>query len=414
MADSLGRRLARGIPSQLGEVLRVWLNSIRTWTVDMTARQVENRATIAELVTDHGTNKAVIDEIKARHNDHRGWLTRDGIVGGSPLLAVDDGTATKAEIFGAFNYYLSNRLHYKPLAAGIEVGTHVINSTHTGQMWGAWWFTIDEAGSVTVTGAAAATMDYASEFAALTAQPTLTVGDMVISVTSMQSASSTMFTAGTDDWKTADAHVAAQNIYDNVGQDSGALIGAPGTISVNATDEQFDLTALTIKIGGLEYTISAGTGNTFTTADTINTGTATAQASYSGGWLILESSGGSVYTLAPASDQTYSSAASAGVALDTLKSTIKAQVGAVYAVVGRIVVTATAGADWVAGTDDLTDGSDCLTATLTPADASGVYATTNTDGAAIPAAVANSGAVTLSNTAPTAISATAISNTMTA
>lgn len=50
-------------PTVAKHKLGTWLQSVRTWIVDMLARQAENKVVIDELIDDHATIKAELDEL---------------------------------------------------------------------------------------------------------------------------------------------------------------------------------------------------------------------------------------------------------------------------------------------------------------------------------------------------------------
>ncbi len=59
--------------------LGTWLQSVRTWVVDMTARQSENKELLDELHDNHATSKTALDEmetlIEELHDDHATFKT---------------------------------------------------------------------------------------------------------------------------------------------------------------------------------------------------------------------------------------------------------------------------------------------------------------------------------------------------
>ena len=59
--------------------LGTWLQSVRTWIVDMAARQAENKDLLDELYDDHATSKTALDEIEILvgelHDDHAAFKT---------------------------------------------------------------------------------------------------------------------------------------------------------------------------------------------------------------------------------------------------------------------------------------------------------------------------------------------------
>jgi hypothetical protein len=110
-------------------------------------------------------------------------------------------------------------------------------------------------------------------------------------------------------------------------------------------------------LSGIQYSKAATDKLTFTAADTINT--AAAVGSFFGIWLVQINAAGTISTKSPAADQSYTSSALALAALPA--------VDAGNVALGRIIVNANANSKWTANTDDMTNGSDCVTATFTDA-----------------------------------------------
>lgn len=140
-----------------------------------------------------------------------------------------------------------------------------------------------------------------------------------------------------------------------------SLINAP-TLSVGSTAENVATTAFQFRIDGVTYAKAAVTaGTALGITDTINTGAAT--GSFFGGFAAQINAAGTVSFKSVATDQVYTSEAAAEVAARA----IAADAGNV--IIGYFVVEATADADWVAGTDDLTPASDCAGVTYWSASA---------------------------------------------
>ena len=120
-------------------------------------------------------------------------------------------------------------------------------------------------------------------------------------------------------------------------------------LSTATTAEQFANTAFTYVIDGEDYD-KAAADNTFSAADTINTGTAA--GIFWGVWLIQIDADGTISTKPGGglSDQVYTSELNAINALP--------QVDSGNWPVGYITVAANTGASWTANADDLTIGSD--------------------------------------------------------
>ena len=134
-----------------------------------------------------------------------------------------------------------------------------------------------------------------------------------------------------------------------------SVINAP-TLSTGSTAENVATTAFQYRIDGVTYTKAAVTaGTALGITDTINTGAAT--GTFYGGFLAQINAAGTISFVAAAADQVYTSEAAAEVAIRATAATA----GSV--IIGYFVVGATADADWVAGTDDLTAASDCTSVT---------------------------------------------------
>lgn len=294
----------------------------------------------------------------------RAAVAADGIFEGAPLLAVDDGTATKVEMFGRIRYRIGGEEFFAPPTAGITLpGTDDITATK----YGAWRFEIDRTGAITAVPAVAVGSDqaFASAEAALLALSataraanTVPVGYLVIQ------AAAGGFTVGTDSPVTSDAQVTSATYYDVRG--SSGVVAAP-TLAVGATPEQIAQGAGTVKVNGLRKAeISAAAGLTFAVADTID-------ADKFGGFLLVSTlAGTAIRTLSADGDpavsaQAYATSAAAEAALDALEAAMPE----LFAVVGRLVIE-NDGTEWVGNTDDLDDASDVTTATFT-AKTAGTY-----------------------------------------
>lgn len=129
--------------------------------------------------------------------------------------------------------------------------------------------------------------------------------------------------------------------------DSGLLVA--GGLAIHSTPEQFKTTATAEYLVNRRYKTKAGTtGLTFTAAHTVT-------ASKYGVILVQINAAGTISTKVPSATQAYNTAALALAALPAPDS------GNVP--LGYIAIANNAG-DWVANTDDLTDGSDLTTATF--------------------------------------------------
>ena len=152
-----------------------------------------------------------------------------------------------------------------------------------------------------------------------------------------------------------------------------AIINATA-LSTGSTAENVATTAFQYKIDGVTYTKAAVTaGTAFTDADTINTGAAA--GIFWGAWILQINAAGTISTHAVGADQVYTTEAAAIAALPV------ADAGNVA--IGYVTIAATEDADWVAKTDDVTDGSDNTSVTF--------YNTASN----VPATLTNSTALTL-------------------
>jgi len=126
-----------------------------------------------------------------------------------------------------------------------------------------------------------------------------------------------------------------------------------GTVAIDAVPEKFKTTTVLYwRRNGIQFTTAATTALVFASAYTINT--AAAAGIKWGAFLLQISDTGTVTSKAVAANQSYASEALAIAALPAADAGNKA--------FAYITVAATTGADWVAITDDMTDGSDCTEA----------------------------------------------------
>jgi hypothetical protein len=122
-------------------------------------------------------------------------------------------------------------------------------------------------------------------------------------------------------------------------------------LSTGSTPENIASTAFSYRIDGAPANKAAvAAGTAFSAADTINTGAA--GGVFWGVWLVQIDIAGTISTKPGGglSDQVYASEVLAIAALPAAT--------AANAAIGYVTIAATAGADWVAITDDITDGSD--------------------------------------------------------
>lgn len=133
---------------------------------------------------------------------------------------------------------------------------------------------------------------------------------------------------------------------------------AIGTLAIDATAEKFKTTTTaTFTVGGWQTTKAAQTAVLFTAAHTVT-------ASLFGVVLVQVNAAGTISTKVPSATQAYASAAAAFAALPAPDAGNVA--------LGYIAIANNAG-DWVANTDDLTNGSDLTTATFVDAPLNGIY-----------------------------------------
>ena len=126
-------------------------------------------------------------------------------------------------------------------------------------------------------------------------------------------------------------------------------------ISGTAAEKFKTTTASFFTILGIQYTKAATDNLTFTAAQTINT--AAGVGDFWGIWLVQINAAGTVSTKAPSADQVYTTEALALAALPVIDASNVS--------LGYITINANVDSSWTANTDDMTDASDCLTATFT-------------------------------------------------
>ncbi|MCG7853059.1 MAG: hypothetical protein MIO92_11115, partial [Methanosarcinaceae archaeon] len=133
----------------------------------------------------------------------------------------------------------------------------------------------------------------------------------------------------------------------------GDYVSKATTLSVGSTAENIANTACRYRVNGTSYTASANAvGTAFTSADTINTAGSTGL--YWGVWAVQINSSGTISTKSPSSNQVYTTEALAIAALPSADTD--------NVILGYVTVNSLSHTAWTAGTDDLTDGSDCTEA----------------------------------------------------
>jgi hypothetical protein len=338
------------------------------------------------------------------------WARRDGVISteNADLFTYNASTKDRIDI-PAFSYQISGvRYEYGGASAlDWDEGGETINTgAAASTLWGVWYATISAAGTVTFTPMdQSGDMAYVTNAAALMSingnsdNTSLPTGEILFGILAVQVKASQTFTADTTEFDNATVVNAANFIFLDTLEDQilsnsatasgsvgGRIITAHTGVTVNATPEQFDLAGNAVAhIQGLQATLAAATGNTFTVADTINTGTAT--GSFLGGWVILRDASGNTSTFSAdgsevASDQVYTTAAAVQTALDALF------IPPTLAKVGQIVLTANADSAWTANTDDMTAASDVAAATLTAQAAATAWLETTNANTPVPPGIA--------------------------
>ena len=179
---------------------------------------------------------------------------------------------------------------------------------------------------------------------------------------------------------------------------AGDSIINPTVVAIGSTPENVATSAFQFMIDGVaELKAAVTVGTAFTDADTINTGAAS--GSYWGAWLVQIAAGGTITTHSVGADQVYADEAAAIAALPAAEAGNLA--------IGYVTVNAKDDVDWVAATDDLTDGSDCETATFYSAatDIPAAIADTVSATASAPAAVTASDPAAVTASGPAAVTA---------
>jgi hypothetical protein len=128
-----------------------------------------------------------------------------------------------------------------------------------------------------------------------------------------------------------------------------------GTLLLSAVPEKFKTTSTAVyTLSGVTYTKAATDNLTFSAGHTVNTAGAAGQ--FYGIILLQINAAGTVSTKVPAADQVYTSSALAIAALPAAD--------ALNTALGYILIYTKEATKWAANTDDMTDGSDCATATF--------------------------------------------------
>lgn len=433
-----------------GTSYQVWATEVTTDHASTKTAVDTSKTLTDELRTNNDLDVTLDTELKADIEVFRDFLNyqhmRDGVihVEDATLFTYNSGTKDRIDI-PEFDYQIGGvQYHYAGASAlDWDEGGETINlGTAASVLWGMWYGTINAAGTVAfrptdVSGDSV----WASEFAAfmsingdadLTAIP---AGEIVFATISVAMDASQTFTADTtafDDANlTSSSFVMYTTVNDQVTSCSGTsgdgrVITAHSSVIINAgTAEQFDVVGTAVVYtGGTRASLAASATQTFTVADTINTGAAAPIVF--GAWGLFRDASGNDFTLGAdgsvvASDQVYADAATALTALDTL------YIPAKYSRVGTIVIDCLASTAWIANTDDMTDASDCTTAVFAAQGAATAYEETANAATPVPptlpgvisapgkvgivAAAATAGPGTLGSSVPGAHSASAVEDT---
>ena len=151
-------------------------------------------------------------------------------------------------------------------------------------------------------------------------------------------------------------------VQDELAALKGDSIIAATTLSTGTTAERVANTAFAYRIAGMPFAKAAvAAGTVLGITDTINTAGAT--GTFFGGFAAQINAAGTITFKSAATNQTFTSKAAAEVAARAIAPT------AANVIFGYFVVEVV-DADWVAATDDLTAGSDCVSVTYYPVAAS--------------------------------------------
>jgi hypothetical protein len=146
----------------------------------------------------------------------------------------------------------------------------------------------------------------------------------------------------------------------NTGDDASTGVITNPTLAIGSTAEKLANALFYYRIKDTNYSLAVNAvGSTFTSAHVIATG------SKYGVIDLYVNAAGTIISLAPLATQSYGTAAAAHSAADALTYINKPGApGENYCYIGRILIQSKAGASWTANTDDMTNGSDCTSATF--------------------------------------------------
>ena len=347
----------------------------------------------------HDFNEIVRSTLNALLHQ-QAWDQRDRVLSVEDPALFTYNAATKDRIdIPAFDYVLDGKEYHKAAVSALdwdEAGETINAAAGAPLVWGAWYLTINAAGTITATPMdQAGNMAYASELAALASinlnsdNVSLPAG-LLFGIITVQVKASQTFTADTTEFDSA-VVVNVANFYffeqaevlaasDPAGTKvSGRVLTPMTSIAPDAVDAtKFDTVgAVVAEIGGVEVTLAVAADQTFTLADTINAGAAASLLW--GGWAVLQNAAGSYYTLSAdggeaASDMTYASKAAVRAALDALF------IPPLYAKVAEIIVQCAASDTFTANTETLaTTDAAVAYIDLTPQPAATAFETTDAD-----------------------------------
>jgi len=135
----------------------------------------------------------------------------------------------------------------------------------------------------------------------------------------------------------------------------GTSVLRNGGLAISATAEKFKTTnTWYATFGGIQFSNAAEDNLVFTAAHTVNTGSAT--GFFFGAILVQGVEAGTISTKVVSADQVFATAAAAVAALP--------QADALNVALGHILIAANEDVPWTGNTSDMTDASDCLTATF--------------------------------------------------
>jgi vacuolar-type H+-ATPase subunit F/Vma7 len=284
---------------------------------------------------------AVINELQAAYVAQQAILVNGLVSHGTILIS---GTAEKFKTTTPTCIRISGVPYVKPATdALVFSAAHIV----TALKYGVILIQQNAAGTIS-SKVPSSTQAYDSAPLALAALPTADSGNVALGYITI-SAGAANWDANTDDMTDASDLTAAtfNNATPLTAAAGGNALLAHGTLTIDAAAEKYKTTtASVVRINGITYQKAATTAQTFTTTHTIT-------ASKFGTILLQQDALGAISSKVASATQAYDTAPLALAALPT------ADAGKVA--VGYIAIANNTG-DWVANTDDLTNGSDVTTA----------------------------------------------------